>query len=69
MNDRKSVRRPKMDSSPAKPEKTDARLGRDVQTKIGQQLRAIYDEVVSEGVPDRFVDLLRKLEKRSDKDS
>jgi hypothetical protein len=24
---------------------------------------------VSEGVPDRFVDLLRKLEKRSDKDA
>jgi hypothetical protein len=58
-----------MHPSPAKPEKTDARLGRDVQTKIGQQLRAMYDEVVSEGVPDRFVDLLQKLEKRSDKDS
>ena len=69
MTDRKSIRRPKMGSSPAKPEKTDVGLGRDVQTKIGQQLRAMYDEVVSEGVPDRFVDLLQKLEKRSDKDT
>jgi hypothetical protein len=42
-------------------------LGRDVQTKIGQQLRAMYDDVVSQGVPERFVDLLNRLEKRGDK--
>jgi hypothetical protein len=39
-----------------------ARLGRDVQQKIGQQLRAMYDDVVKEGVPDRFDELLRKLD-------
>jgi Anti-sigma factor NepR len=39
------------------------RLGRDVQAKIGNQLRAIYDDVVKEGVPDRFVDLLKRLDK------
>src|SRR5579884_3947679 len=45
-----------------------ARLGRDVQSKIGQQLRAIYDDVVSQGVPDRFVDLLSRLDdKQADK--
>jgi len=38
------------------------RLGRDVQNKIGQQLRAMYDDVVNAGVPDRFVDMLRKLD-------
>jgi len=38
------------------------RLGRDVQSKIGQQLRAMYDNVVNEGVPDRFVDMLRQLD-------
>ncbi len=42
--------------------KRDARLGKDVQAKIGQQLRALYDDVVSQGVPDRFVDLLSKLD-------
>jgi hypothetical protein len=44
-------------------------LGRDIQTKIGQQLRAMYDDVVSQGVPPRFVDLLDRLEKRDDKGS
>jgi hypothetical protein len=38
------------------------RLGRDVQNKIGQQLRAMYDDVVNDGVPDRFVEMLRKLD-------
>jgi hypothetical protein len=44
-------------------------LGRDIQTKIGQQLRAMYDDVVSQGVPARFVELLDRLEKRDDKGS
>jgi hypothetical protein len=42
--------------------KARGRLGRDVQNKIGQQLRAMYDDVVNAGVPDRFVDMLRKLD-------
>ena len=41
------------------------RLGRDVQSKIGQQLRSMYDNVVSEGVPDRFTDMLRQLEEQN----
>jgi hypothetical protein len=45
-----------------------ARLGRDIQIKIGQQLRAMYDELVNEGVPDRIADLLRKIEKRGDEE-
>ena len=48
------------------PERTDPSLGRDVQTKIGQQLRAIYDDVVNQGIPDRFVELLNKLDKRKE---
>ena len=44
------------------------RLGRDVQSKIGQQLRAMYDDVVSEGVPDRFSEMLRQLDERKDQD-
>ena len=42
-------------------------IGRDIQGKIGQQLRAMYDDVVNQGVPDRFVDLLNRLERRGDK--
>jgi len=42
------------------------RLGRDVQSKIGQQLRAMYDGVVSEGVPDRFNEMLRQLDEKKD---
>jgi Anti-sigma factor NepR len=38
------------------------RLGRDVQNKLGQQLRTAYDDIVSEGVPDRFNELLRRLD-------
>lgn len=37
-------------------------LGRDVQFKIGQHLRTMYDEVVKQGVPDQFSDLLRQLD-------
>jgi hypothetical protein len=44
-----------------------ARLDRDVQLKIGQQLRAMYDDLVSQGIPDRFVELLNHLDhKRND---
>lgn len=41
-----------------------AAIGRDVQAKIGEQLRALYDDVVSQGVPDRFATLLKQLDER-----
>ena len=47
--------------------KGEASLGRDIRGKIGQQLRAMYDDVVSQGVPDRFRELLEKLEQHSKK--
>jgi hypothetical protein len=42
------------------------RLDKETQIKIGQQLRAMYDEVVRQGVPDRFSELLKQLEERGD---
>ncbi|HEY6834703.1 MAG TPA: NepR family anti-sigma factor [Pseudolabrys sp.] len=45
-----------------------AKLGREVQARLGQQLRAMYDDVVSQGVPDRFTDLLNRLEDNGSKD-
>ena len=45
-----------------------AKLGRDVQARLGQQLRAMYDDVVNQGVPDRFNDLLNRLDGSGKKD-
>jgi hypothetical protein len=45
-----------------------AKLGRDVQARLGQQLRAMYDDVVSQGVPDRFTDLLNRIDTNGSKD-
>jgi Anti-sigma factor NepR len=47
--------------------KTDPSLGKEIQSKIGQQLRSMYDDVVRQGVPDRFVNLLGRLDKDADK--
>ncbi len=37
-------------------------LNAEIQSRIGHQLRAMYDDVVRQGVPDRFADLVRKLD-------
>jgi len=47
--------------APANSPKPEARLGREVQAKIGQQLRAMYDDVVNQGVPPHIADLVRRL--------
>jgi hypothetical protein len=36
-------------------------LSSDIQSRIGHQLRAIYDEVVRQGVPPRFAELIEQL--------
>jgi hypothetical protein len=41
--------------------KPEARLGREVQARIGQQLRAMYNDVVNQGVPHHIADLVRRL--------
>ena len=46
----------------------DATLGRDIQTQIGDQLRAMYEEVVDQGVPDRFTQLLKRLDEQGGED-
>jgi hypothetical protein len=53
-----------MGTSVTTPTKPAARLGREVQAKIGQQLRALYDDVVSQGVPDHIADLVRRFTER-----
>jgi hypothetical protein len=49
---------------PGKKNKAPA-LPADVQVKIGEKLKAIYDEVVRQPVPDRFKDLLSQLDSGS----
>jgi hypothetical protein len=37
----------------------------DMQSHIGRQLRSLYDSVVQQPVPDRFLELLSKLDEKS----
>ncbi len=46
--------------------KGEVRLGREVQARIGQQLRGMYDEVVNQGVPKHIDDLVRRLTDQDD---
>ena len=69
MKDRKSVRRgSSMNKTELSPVHNDATLGRDIQSKIGEQLRAMYDDVVDQGVPNRFADLLKRLDDKGGED-
>ena len=51
---------------PVTQRKSEVRLGREVQARIGQQLRAMYDDVVSQGVPQHIADLVRRLSDQDD---
>ena len=54
---------PKMNIADALPD-GNGTLGSDVQDVIGKQLRAMYDDLVNQTVPDRFKELLQQLDKR-----
>lgn len=41
-----------------------ARLGGEVENAIGRRLKAMYDDVLNEPVPDRFLELLAKLDRK-----
>jgi hypothetical protein len=67
MNDReKTVGQQKPMETPAtrskKADPKPAKLGREVQARLGQQLRAMYDDVLNQGVPDRFADLIKRID-------
>ncbi len=44
-------------------------LDRAVQERIGTHLRAMYDDLMQQPVPDRFSELLGKLERRGKESS
>jgi hypothetical protein len=72
MTERKPQGQPKTMESAATRNKSSAakhgKLSRDVQARLGQQLRAMYDDVVNQGVPDRFSELLNRLDANGSKD-
>ena len=47
------------------PPSTAPRLGREIRIKIGRQLRAMYADLVRQGVPASFIDLLDRLDERA----
>jgi hypothetical protein len=50
------------------PPNNNGTLDRDIQEVIGKQLRAMYDDLVNQPVPDRFADLLQNLDKQDNKE-
>jgi hypothetical protein len=58
---------PPGDWTAAKRARASASLGPDIQAKIGTQLRAYYAGLI-EPTPERFVELLRQLDKPAEKD-
>ena len=46
--------------------KAGGRLSREDQRRLGDILQRVYDDVIHQGVPDRFKDLLAELEQRGD---
>ena len=44
---------------------TGVKLGRDVMVAIGRELRAMYADIVAEGVPEQFAEILRRLDESS----
>jgi hypothetical protein len=72
MNERKPVgQQDPMEATAARSKNVNAKpakRGRDVQARLGQPLRAMYDDVVRQGVPERFNDLINRLDGSGKKD-
>ncbi len=50
------------DHAPAPERPADPGLDRPTQGRIGDQLRAMYDDLLNQPVPDRLADLLKRLD-------
>jgi anti-sigma factor NepR-like protein len=50
------------------PVKHVAKLGSDIKAQIGQKLRILYGGIVSQGVPDRFIATLKRLDEIDDRE-
>lgn len=61
MKDRKEAGSGSAAGKPAGAAGKKPKLSPDIQAQIGQQLRKFYDDMVNQGVPDRFADLINRL--------
>jgi hypothetical protein len=72
MVDRKKRERMKQAANrkqdPSDPGRTRLAAGRDKEEWIGQQLRAVYDKTLNEPIPERFLELLKKIDEKDEKD-
>ncbi|SEQ36040.1 hypothetical protein SAMN05216548_10486 [Faunimonas pinastri] len=48
-------------------ENSEGKVDQRVQGEIGKHLRAFYDDVINEPVPNRFMELLEQLERSTQK--
>lgn len=62
--DRAKSERRTEEREPGGPAHRDTGLTEEASRRIGDELKAFYDGLVSEPLPDRFVQLLQQLEKR-----
>jgi Anti-sigma factor NepR len=60
------ARRPEAMHTDAQARKAGGRLSREDQRRLGDILQRVYDDVLHQGVPDRFKELLTELEERRD---
>ena len=65
---KKDVRTDKTRSSKGKKREATAGVDRELQSKIGAQLRAMHDDIIQEGVPEHFRELLARLDGTKSKD-
>jgi hypothetical protein len=49
------------ESMAKRPHRTEIRLGREAQARIGELLRNMYNSYVNQGVPPHLADLVRRL--------
>ena len=59
----KRAKGPKVDNNSAVASPPLPRLDRDTQARIGEQLRTMFDELLQQPVPSRFIDMLKALDK------
>lgn len=52
------------DLSTSAPQKNEPVLGPDIQSHLGRTLKASYEDIVRQPVPDKFHQLLKELERR-----
>ena len=63
--DRTKASSPKVSDSSSSKNPSEPALDRAIQSRIGDQLRAMYDQLAEQPVPDRFLELLGQLDKGS----